>query len=356
MAVDGGEPLSPRLKPYFCELEQGRTYLWCACGRSQNQPFCDGSHRGSTFRPVPYTARAAGEEVLFCGCKRTCERPFCDGAHNNLPGAYREDDPNSPQNRMIPTISAGDDARAMLDGGCYVFAMGRAALRERDGLRYCAVISPAQGARYQSQFYCEVSTGPSPVMGFGDRHVILLVADGSGTVTISGRTFPVGPATGVYVRPNEAFSLASQNGTPLKVFVSPCPAADEPEWPSRMPDNFDTGWPERVAVVNQEERKRMAVRFFQMLVDKSLGATTAAQFIGFIPQSKAEPHRHLYEEALIILSGTGCMWTETRKADVEAGDVIFFPSKQLHSLQCTHPDGMDVVGIIYPGDNPSINY
>jgi quercetin dioxygenase-like cupin family protein len=50
------------------------------------------------------------------------------------------------------------------------------------------------------------------------------------------------------------------------------------------------------------------------------------------------------------------MWTETSKAKVEAGDVIFLPRKQLHSLQCTDPNGMLVVGVIYPGDNPTINY
>ncbi|MGH8430169.1 MAG: cupin domain-containing protein, partial [Solimonas sp.] len=80
------------------------------------------------------------------------------------------------------------------------------------------------------------------------------------------------------------------------------------------------------------------------------------QFIGHIPQSKAAPHRHLYEEAVLILTGEGCMWTEDRKAKVGAGDVVFLPRKQLHSLQATAPGGMDVVGVIFPGDNPSINY
>ena len=82
----------------------------------------------------------------------------------------------------------------------------------------------------------------------------------------------------------------------------------------------------------------------------------AAQFIGEIPESKAAPHRHLYEESLIILKGSGYMWTENYKAKVTAGDIIFLPRKQMHSLQCLDPEGLYLVGIIYPGDNPSISY
>ena len=123
-----------------------------------------------------------------------------------------------------------------------------------------------------------------------------------------------------------------------------------------MPATFDQAWPERLVAVDLARKEAMGDRFFQMLVDKSVGSDVVTQFIGEIPLSKAPPHRHLYEESLIILRGRGCMWTETKKAGVEAGDVIFLPRKQLHSLQCTDPDGMLVVGVIYPGDNPTINY
>jgi len=57
-----------------------------------------------------------------------------------------------------------------------------------------------------------------------------------------------------------------------------------------------------------------------------------------------------------VLGGAGYMWTEDRKARVTAGDVIFLPRKQIHSLEATSTDGIDVVGVICPGDNPSISY
>lgn len=69
--------------PIAMDLEPGERCFWCACGRSENQPFCDGSHKGSEFTPVKYVA-AKAEKVFFCCCKQTSTPPFCDGTHNSL--------------------------------------------------------------------------------------------------------------------------------------------------------------------------------------------------------------------------------------------------------------------------------
>lgn len=69
--------------PYPIELEAGKTYFWCACGQSKNQPFCDGSHKGSTFNPTKFTAEAS-KTAYLCGCKQSAKAPFCDGTHNRL--------------------------------------------------------------------------------------------------------------------------------------------------------------------------------------------------------------------------------------------------------------------------------
>ena len=69
--------------PYIVELEEGREYWWCACGRSKNQPFCDGSHQGTGFSPVGFVAEKSGKRGL-CGCKRSATPPFCDGTHSGL--------------------------------------------------------------------------------------------------------------------------------------------------------------------------------------------------------------------------------------------------------------------------------
>ena len=63
------------------EVEQGKSYYWCGCGKSSKQPFCDGSHKGTEFKPLAYKAELT-KRVFFCVCKQTSDQPFCDGSHN----------------------------------------------------------------------------------------------------------------------------------------------------------------------------------------------------------------------------------------------------------------------------------
>jgi len=77
------EPKITQKGPYAVELEAGKTYYWCACGHSANQPFCNGSHKGTEFTPVAYTPDKSGTFYL-CGCKKTGTRPMCDGTHKKL--------------------------------------------------------------------------------------------------------------------------------------------------------------------------------------------------------------------------------------------------------------------------------
>ena len=77
------EPVIAQRGPYGVEVEAGKTYWWCRCGRSGNQPFCDGSHKDTDFTPVKYTAEAS-KKVFFCGCKHSAHQPVCDGSHNRL--------------------------------------------------------------------------------------------------------------------------------------------------------------------------------------------------------------------------------------------------------------------------------
>jgi CDGSH-type Zn-finger protein len=69
--------------PFAVELEKGKTYYYCTCGRSAGQPFCDGSHKGTAFAPVAFTAEES-KTAYLCGCKRTAGQPFCDGTHKGL--------------------------------------------------------------------------------------------------------------------------------------------------------------------------------------------------------------------------------------------------------------------------------
>ncbi len=76
-------PVIAAKAPAMVELEAGKNYFWCACGRSKSQPFCDGSHAGSGITPMKFTADKDGKAAL-CQCKGTANRPFCDGTHAQL--------------------------------------------------------------------------------------------------------------------------------------------------------------------------------------------------------------------------------------------------------------------------------
>jgi len=77
------EPVIAQKGPYPVEVEGGKTYYWCSCGKSASQPFCDGSHKGGEFTPVQFVAEDT-ETVYLCGCKHTGSKPFCDGSHSKL--------------------------------------------------------------------------------------------------------------------------------------------------------------------------------------------------------------------------------------------------------------------------------
>ena len=77
------EAVIAQKKPYFADVEAGKEYWWCACGKSAKQPFCDGSHKGSDFSAVQYKATET-KAVMLCGCKHTKNPPRCDGSHSRL--------------------------------------------------------------------------------------------------------------------------------------------------------------------------------------------------------------------------------------------------------------------------------
>lgn len=79
------EPVVASRQPYLLEDLPPGEYAWCACGRSQRQPFCDGSHAGTGWLPVRFTVTPRTGTLWLCGCKHSRRKPHCDGFHNRLP-------------------------------------------------------------------------------------------------------------------------------------------------------------------------------------------------------------------------------------------------------------------------------
>jgi len=78
------KPTSPQESPYKVKVEKGKIYFWCACGLSNKQPFCDGTHKiEGKFKSLKYLADES-KDIYFCGCKLSMKSPFCDGTHSKL--------------------------------------------------------------------------------------------------------------------------------------------------------------------------------------------------------------------------------------------------------------------------------
>jgi len=76
------EPTVAQEKPFVMKIEPGN-YAWCACGQSDNQPYCDGSHKGTEFTPIVERIEET-KRVAWCGCKHSGDKPYCDGTHAEL--------------------------------------------------------------------------------------------------------------------------------------------------------------------------------------------------------------------------------------------------------------------------------
>lgn len=70
-------------QPVPVKLKQDEEHYWCSCGESNNQPFCDGTHKSTSFKPCAFKAMTS-DEAYLCMCKHTKNPPYCDGTHNKL--------------------------------------------------------------------------------------------------------------------------------------------------------------------------------------------------------------------------------------------------------------------------------
>ncbi len=77
------KPVIVQKAPFPIDVTSGQKLFWCSCGKSEKQPFCDGSHQGSEFTPIAFEADA-DKTLYFCGCKHSKNGAFCDGSHNSL--------------------------------------------------------------------------------------------------------------------------------------------------------------------------------------------------------------------------------------------------------------------------------
>ena len=101
------KPVVANNQPVKVSLAKGEAYAFCTCGQSSQQPFCDGSHVGTDFKPQQLAAEEASDAYL-CQCKHSSNLPFCDGSHTKFDdNAIGKEGPGmNVQASKIPLVSA----------------------------------------------------------------------------------------------------------------------------------------------------------------------------------------------------------------------------------------------------------
>ncbi len=218
------------------------------------------------------------------------------------------------------------------------------------------VITRHSGALAVSQYLVQVGSGPSAVRTYPGSDCVLFVVNGTGSIAIGNRTFDIGPDTGIYVRPDEAFEIRNTGGGSITLVLNVCPECVEPLWLGSLPGNFNAEFPQRTERVDASKRQNTADRFYQVLVGPRHGCTQVTQFIGAIPESRAPEHFHQYEEVITVLRGEGSMWTGSSHAPISPGSMIYLPREQPHCVECTIASGLELLGLFYPAGSPAVRY
>jgi len=253
-----------------------------------------------------------------------------------------------------------------LEGGCRAFGLREGEQVRHGGLTVWRHVGRESGARAISLSVLEVTPGASAAWRNGDCDEALFVVEGEGQVVVGEERHPIGPLTGVFVRPGEVASIESSVREPLMLLDSRCPdTGPDLHLESPAPKSKVQGRRSKVVshvpppVVRFEDQPTERAgdgRSFRVLVDVSVGCEEVTQFVGFIPPGRAPDHFHEYEEVICILEGEGRFWSGASSAPVAAGTCLYLPRRQPHCLENTGASPLSLFGLFYPAGSPSVRY
>jgi len=255
-----------------------------------------------------------------------------------------------------------------LEGGCRVSGMREGEPIVEGTLRIWNRIGRATGAQAISLRMMEFVAGVSPTICNDDCDEILYLLERghparmnegqSATILIDGHSYDIGPDTGIYIRPNEAYAIDNPGHDSIVIISSQCP---DPDHASRFvePVTFsDSSRSDRPPLVRLADRTAQptADRWYRVLVDEEIGSTRVTQFVGSIPPGRAPDHFHHYEEVLFILKGAGRMWAGETNTQIAEGSCIYLPKGQVHCVENTGEGELRLLGVFYPAGSPSVRY
>jgi mannose-6-phosphate isomerase-like protein (cupin superfamily) len=175
------------------------------------------------------------------------------------------------------------------------------------------------------------------------RQEVLFVVSGSGAVEIDGRRHALGPYTGVYLAPGDAYVVENPGPGELKVV-----SVTAPEEHSARPGNRRT-----VRYEDQPVLPASPNREFRYLVNQDVGCPDVTQFVGIIPPGRAGMHSHTYDEVVYVIDGEGILHFRGTETPLRPGSCVHLPPLEEHSLENTGDRRMQVLGVFHPSGDPA---
>ena len=269
-----------------------------------------------------------------------------------------------------------------LEGGCRVTDMSDGVAVESGTLRVWPQIGRSTGAKAISLRVLEFAPGVSPGMRNEacDEILYVLGADWDWkrsaqmnasddqvrnyspgvTIFVDGRPYEVGPATGIYLQPDQTLSVHNPGTEPLVMISSQCPEPGDSSFVAGFPVTTPNPSPHPACspIVRLADRPSLptADRWYRVLVDDEVGSEQVTQFVGSIPPGRAPDHFHNYEEVLFILRGKGRMWAGETHTPIVPGSCVYLPQGQVHCVENTGEDELRLLGVFYPAGSPSVRY
>ena len=178
----------------------------------------------------------------------------------------------------------------------------------------------------------------------GDKHDVLYVVSGRGTLLIDGRAHELEPETAAYLAPGDSYSVENPGPEDLVVVAVSAPAELEPQ---ATPDRRTVRYADQPALPASPNRE------FRYLVNEDIGCPEITQFVGVIPPGKAGMHSHTYDEVVYVLEGEGVLHMHGETTPLRPGTCIHLPPLEEHCLENTRGEPMRVLGVFHPSGDPA---
>jgi quercetin dioxygenase-like cupin family protein len=205
------------------------------------------------------------------------------------------------------------------------------------------VLGEHNGSGHLEQRVVRYAAGRSLPRGAEDRDELLYVASGTGTLELEGEPHPLEPASAVYIRAGESYTVENEGPGELTIVSTSVPVEHVNRPPRQVVVRF----------ADRAELRADAKRTFRYLVNQDAGCLDATQFIGIVEPCRAPDHSHSYDELGYILEGEGFAHIDGASIPLKPGSCFHLPPEQVHCIENTGPATMRILGVFHPSGDPA---